>query len=54
MLDMKEVRRVMGAKVMLNIRQQRRRFIARGLDNVTLETGERLLHVGMPRVVITG
>src|SRR5438128_1155902 len=51
---MEEVRRVMRPEVMLNIRQQSGRFIARGLNNVTIETGERLLHEGMPRVVIAG
>src|SRR5438132_12024227 len=54
MLHMEEGRRVMGPKVMLNIRQQSGRFIARELNNVTIETGERLLHEGMPRVVIAG
>ena len=44
----------MGPKVMLHIRQQSGRFIARGLHNVTLETCERLLHEGMPCVVIAG
>ena len=44
----------MGPKVMLNIRQQSGCFIARRLHNVTIETGERLLHEGMPRVLITG
>ena len=54
MLHMEEVRRVMGPKVMLNIRQQSGRFIARGLNNVAMQTGERLLHEGMPRVLIAG
>src|SRR5882762_5422183 len=54
MLPMEKVRRVMGPKVMRDIRQQSGRFIARGLPNVTIETGERLLHEGMPRVVIAG
>ena len=38
MLHMEEVRRVMRPKVMLNIGQQARRFIARRLDDVTVET----------------
>jgi hypothetical protein len=33
-------------------RQETRRFIAGGLDNVTIETRERLLHQGIPVILI--
>ena len=44
----------MRPKVMLNIGQQARCFIAGRLDDLTVETRKRLLHERMPRVLIAG
>ena len=52
MLHMEEVRRVMRPKVMFNIRQQARGFIAGRLDDLTVETRQGLLHQRMPGVLI--
>jgi hypothetical protein len=54
MLHMKEVRRVMRPKVMFNIGQQAWCFVACGLDDLTVEPRQRLLHQPLPRVVIAG
>jgi len=52
MLPMEEVWRVVRPKVMGNIRQPARRFIACRLDPLTVQTCKRLFHEGMPRVLI--
>jgi len=52
MLHMEEVGRVVRPKVMSNIRQQARRFIACRLDPLTVQTCQRLFPEGMPRVLI--
>ena len=52
MLHMEEGWRVVRPKVMGNIRQQARRFIACRLDHLTVQTCKRLFHEGMPRVLI--
>src|SRR6266702_8183788 len=54
MLHMKDVRRVMRPKRMFHIGEQGRCFVACVLNNVTIETGECLLHEGMPRALIAG
>jgi hypothetical protein len=51
MLPMEEVWRVVRPKVMGNIRQQARRFIACRLAPLTVQTCKRLFHEGMPRVL---
>ena len=52
MLPMEDVRRVVRPKVMGNIRQKARRFIAGRLYDLTVETRKRLLHKRIPRVLI--
>jgi hypothetical protein len=52
MLHMKQIWRVMGPKVLGNIRQSARGFIAGGLHDLTVETREGLLHEFLPGVLI--
>ncbi len=54
MLHMEDVRRVMRPKVMGNIREKARRFIACRLNDLTVQTRKRRFHEGMPRVLIAG
>src|SRR2546423_9385266 len=52
MLHMEEVRRVMGTKMMGNIRQKPRRLIAGRLNDLTVETRKGLVHERLPGVVV--
>jgi hypothetical protein len=54
MLHMEEVRRVMRSEVLFHIGQQPRRLITGRLDDPTVQPRKRLLHAGMPGVVIAG
>jgi len=53
MLHMEEVRRVMRPQVMFHRRQQSWCLIARRLHHPTVETRKGLLHVRMPRVLVS-
>ena len=52
MVDMEEVRRVMGPKVMCNIREEARGCITGRLNARAMQASKGLCHQGMPGVVI--